>query len=75
MIHNFKQESSAILIGLIESWRDMSELWMETEALFVAKVPFDPPSDPYFLIKTKSMPNNFNEYSIPMVIARVNTLV
>ncbi len=75
MLYNFQQASSAVLVGLIESWRDKSELWKHAWALFIAKVPFDPPSDPYFLVKTKTMQNNFDGYSIPLVIARINTLV
>ncbi len=38
-------------------------------------LPFDPPTDPYFLARTVGMSNNFSEYSEPIVIIRLNTLI
>ncbi len=75
MLQNYKNAEKCVLVGLIETWRDSEELWKNTEETFIAKVPFDPPSDPYFLVKAKSLVNNFDEYSIPMCINRINTLI
>ena len=38
-------------------------------------MPFDPPSDPYYLARTIGMKNNFEEYGCPLAIAKINTLV
>lgn len=38
-------------------------------------MPFDPPSDPYYLARTIGMRNNFEEYGCPLAIAKTNTLI
>ncbi len=70
-----KNIEDTVLIWLIDSWRDEYQLWWLARWCIVAKLPFDPPSDPYFLARTVWMSNNFAHYSEPMVIIRINTLV
>lgn len=65
----------SILIGLIDSWRDEAEILENVDTIIIAKIPFDPPTDPYFLAKTIGMSNSFELYSKPIVISRLNTLV
>lgn len=66
---------NSILIGLIDSWRDEFILWENTKSIHIIKLPFDPPSDPYFLARTVGMSDNFAHYSQPMAIIRINTLI
>jgi DNA polymerase III epsilon subunit family exonuclease len=65
----------SVLIGLIDSWIDESELWIWVDEVIIAKVPFDPPTDPYFLARTVGMKNNFEEYSTPIALSKMNTLI
>ncbi len=64
-----------ILIWLMDSWIDDWKIWRCIDMLIIAKMPFDPPTDPYFLAQTVGMRNNFEEYSCPLAINTVNTLI
>ncbi len=66
---------STILIGIIDTWRDEYTLWRYAKYILISKLPFDPPTDPYFLARTVGMSNNFSEYSEPIVTIRLNTLI
>lgn len=68
-------EEPSVLIGLIDSYIDESSLWQDVDTLIIAKIPFDPPTDPYFLARTVGMKNNFEEYSTPIALSTVNTLI
>jgi Rad3-related DNA helicase len=70
-----KNITKTILIGIIDTWRDEYDLWSVAQHIIIAKLPFDPPTDPYFLARTVGMSNNFSEYSEPIVAIRVNTLI
>jgi DNA polymerase III epsilon subunit-like protein len=70
-----KSTKPSIIIGLIDTWRDEYTLWSDATDIILAKLPFDPPTDPYFLARTVGMKNNFEEYSIPMIIIKLNTLI
>ncbi len=76
MLSIFKNNvERTILIGIIDTWRDEYDLWMHARFIIIAKLPFDPPTDPYFLARTVGMNNNFSEYSEPIVTIRLNTLI
>ncbi|GAB0175082.1 MAG: hypothetical protein HHAS10_09610 [Candidatus Altimarinota bacterium] len=75
ILHLYKTGKRVILLGLIDTWKDESEVWKVTETLNVTKIPFDPPNDPIYLAKTVGMSNNFELYSIPMAIDTINTLI
>lgn len=75
MLHLFLRSKKSILLGLIDTWKDESFLWENTNSLSITKIPFDPPNDPYYLARTVGMPNNFEIYSIPMAINTINTLI
>lgn len=76
MLSIFKKNTEkTILIGLIDTWRDEYKLWEDAEWVIIAKLPFDPPTDSYFLARTVWMSNNFSEYSEPIVTIRLNTLI
>jgi DNA polymerase III epsilon subunit-like protein len=70
-----KDPENTIIVGLIDTWRDEYHLWSMIQHVVIAKVPFDPPTDPYYLSRTVGMKNNFALYSEPMVIIRMNTLI
>jgi Rad3-related DNA helicase len=69
---NAKEKS--LLIGIIDTWIDEGDLWQWVDTVILAKVPFDPPTDPYFLARTVGMTNNFEDYSSPIAINTINTL-
>lgn len=72
----FKQNpENTILVGTIDMWREELELWNHAKHIILAKLPFDPPTDAYFLARTVGMKNNFALYSEPMLIIKVNTLL
>jgi hypothetical protein len=76
MLSIFKKNThKTILIGLIDTWRDEYDLWPHASEIIITKLPFDPPTDPYFLGRTVGMSNNFSEYSEPIVTIRLNTLI
>lgn len=70
-----KNIDRTVLIGIIDTWRDEYDLWRVATHIIIAKLPFDPPTDPYFLARTVGMTNNFSEYSEPIVTIRLNTLI
>jgi DNA polymerase III epsilon subunit-like protein len=70
-----KNITKSILIGLIDTWKDEFDIWKIAKSVYIAKLPFDPPSDPYFLARTVGMSDNFALYSEPMAIMRINTLI
>ena len=70
-----RAKNQSILIGIIDNWIDESFLWKSVDMVIIAKIPFDPPTDPYFLARTVGMKNNFEEYSTPIALATINTLV
>lgn len=70
-----RNKDSVILIWLIDTWKDEKKIWKLAKNVIIAKLPFDPPSDPYFLSRTIWMSNNFVHYSEPMVIIRINSFI
>lgn len=66
---------TSVIVGTIDMWREELELWKSAQHIVIAKLPFDPPTDPYFLARTVGMPNNFALYSEPMAIIKMSTLI
>lgn len=76
MLTLFKKSiNKSVLIGTIDNWINESALWECIDEVIIMKVPFDPPTDPYFLARTIGMRNNFEEYSTPIAINTLNTLI
>lgn len=76
MQHYFlSKEGTSVMIGLIDTWKDMFDILKNTDKLVIAKIPFDPPTDPYFMAKTQGMSNNFEQYSKPITLSKLNTLI
>ena len=77
IIHYFErsEDEHTFLIGLIDSWKDAFGLFGKIDQIIIAKIPFDPPTDPGFLAKTQNLENAFESYTKPVVLARLNTLI
>jgi DNA polymerase III epsilon subunit-like protein len=76
MLSTFSRHiTQTIIVGIIDTWRDEYSLWSVAKNIIIAKLPFDPPTDPYFLARTVGMSNNFAEYSEPIVAIRLSTLI
>ena len=75
LAHARSTPERTILVGLYDTWIDESLLWESTAILMMTKIPFDPPSDVYFLGKTVGMSNNFMEYALPLTIEKINRLL
>jgi DNA polymerase III epsilon subunit-like protein len=71
----FQKSEKAILIWLIDTWMDDGLFFEGVSDLVILKVPFDPPSDPYYLARTVGMTNNFESYSLPLALSKINTLI
>jgi hypothetical protein len=63
-----------ILICLIDSYIDSHEVWSHADMVVLARVPFDPPTDPYFLVRTAGMVDSFSQYSMPLTYTTLTTL-
>jgi hypothetical protein len=59
----------------MDNWKNTYELGGHIHTIILSKLPFDPPMDPYFLARTIGLSNNFELYSEPLVILRVNALI
>ncbi len=70
-----KQSGGKILLGTIDNWIDESSVWKHCDTIVLAKMPFDPPTDPYYLARTVGMKNNFEDYSCPIAIGKINMLI
>lgn len=77
MKHYFLKENpkKSALVGLIDTWHNEAKILSESDSIVIAKIPFDPPTDPHFLAKTIGMSNSFEIYSKPIVLGRLNSLI
>lgn len=73
LFHHSNERS--VLVWLIDTWKDEVFLWSFVDMVMIAKLPFDPPTDPYFLVRTHGISDNFTSYSQPLVVHKVNTLM
>jgi hypothetical protein len=70
-----KEREKSIIVGTLENWQEEYDILTSVREVIIVKMPFDPPSDPYFIARTSGMRNNFELYSIPMVIQKINSLI
>jgi DNA polymerase III epsilon subunit family exonuclease len=73
LFHSSSQKS--VLVWLIDTWKDELHLWSFVDTVIIAKLPFDPPTDSYFLVRTHGVSDNFSSYSQPLVAHKINTLI
>lgn len=64
-----------MLFWLLDSWEHDMTIFRVVHTLVITKIPFDPPTDPYYLARTIGMRNNFEQYSLPLALAKLNALI
>ncbi|MCA9979137.1 MAG: hypothetical protein KC413_25420, partial [Anaerolineales bacterium] len=71
LLAQFKQEGSkSILLGTRSFWEGVDVPGEALQAVLIAKIPFDVPSDPIFAARSETYDNAFFEYSVPEAVLR-----
>ncbi len=71
LLAQFKQEGSkSVLLGTRSFWEGVDVPGDALQAVIIAKIPFDVPSDPIFAARSETYDNSFYEYSIPEAALR-----
>ncbi|MCI0397803.1 MAG: DEAD/DEAH box helicase family protein [Chloroflexi bacterium] len=71
LLDQFKTEDSrAVLLGTRSFWEGVDVPGMALQAVVIAKLPFDVPSDPIFAARSETFENSFMEYAIPEAVLR-----
>lgn len=77
MTHYFLEENTenTVLVGTIDNWANEWKIFEKINRVIIAKIPFDPPTDPYFLAKAGWVSNSFELYSKPVVLSKLNSMI
>jgi len=71
LLAEFKQpDARAVLLGTRSFWEGVDVPGEALQAVFIAKLPFDVPSDPVFAARSETFDSPFFEYSIPEAVLR-----
>jgi DNA polymerase-3 subunit epsilon/ATP-dependent DNA helicase DinG len=71
LMEEFKQvESRSVLLGTRSFWEGVDVPGVALQALLIARLPFDVPSDPIFAARSETFDNPFFEYSVPEAVLR-----
>jgi ATP-dependent DNA helicase DinG len=71
LLEHFKDENTrTVLLGTRSFWEGVDVPGMALQALLIARLPFDVPSDPIFAARAETFENSFFEYSIPEAVLR-----
>ncbi len=71
ILEQFKMEDSrSVLLGTRSFWEGVDVPGKALQAVMIAKLPFDVPSDPVFAARSESFDYPFFEYSIPEAVLR-----
>jgi DNA polymerase-3 subunit epsilon/ATP-dependent DNA helicase DinG len=71
LLAQFKQEDSqSVLLGTRSFWEGVDVPGEALQAVLIAKIPFDVPSDPIFAARSETYDNAFFEYSVPEAVLR-----
>ena len=71
LLDQFKQDGArAVLLGTKSFWEGVDVPGEALQAVIIAKLPFDVPSDPIFAARSETFENSFFEYSIPEAVLR-----
>ena len=71
LLAQFKQEDSkSVLLGTRSFWEGVDVPGSALQAVLIAKIPFDVPSDPIFAARSETYDNAFFEYSVPEAVLR-----
>ncbi len=72
LLAQFKQpDSQSVLLGTRSFWEGVDVPGPALQALLIARLPFDVPSDPIFAARSETFESPFFEYSIPEAVLRV----
>lgn len=71
LLDQFKAtKSKAVLLGTKSFWEGVDVPGDALQAVIIAKLPFDVPSDPIFAARSETFENSFSQYSIPEAVLR-----
>ncbi len=71
LLAQFKQAGSrSVLLGTRSFWEGVDVPGDALQAVLIAKVPFDVPSNPIFAARSETYDNPFYEYSVPEAVLR-----
>ena len=71
LLDQFKRpDARAVLLGTRSFWEGVDVPGDALQAVIIAKLPFDVPSDPIFAARSETFDNSFFEYSIPEAVLR-----
>lgn len=71
LLEQFKaSKSKAVLLGTKSFWEGVDVPGEALQAVIIAKLPFDVPSDPIFAARSETFENSFFQYSIPEAVLR-----
>lgn len=71
LLEQFKRPNSkTVLLGTRSFWEGVDVPGEALQAVLIAKIPFDVPSDPVFAARSETFESSFFEYSIPEAILR-----
>ncbi len=71
LLAEFKQpDAHAVLLGTRSFWEGVDVPGEALQAVLIAKLPFDVPSDPVFAARSETFDSPFFEYSIPEAVLR-----
>lgn len=65
-----KQDRRGVLLGTRSFWEGVDVPGEALQAVLIAKLPFDVPSDPIFAARSETFDSPFFEYSIPEAVLR-----
>lgn len=71
LLEQFKRPGSkSVLLGTRSFWEGVDVPGDALQAVLIAKIPFDVPSDPIFAARSETFESSFFEYSIPEAVLR-----
>ena len=71
MLEQFKEPGArAVLLGTRSFWEGVDVPGEALQAVLIARLPFDVPSDPVFAARSETFENGFFDYSIPEAVLR-----
>jgi DNA polymerase-3 subunit epsilon/ATP-dependent DNA helicase DinG len=71
LLEQFKAaDSRAVLLGTRSFWEGVDVPGASLQAVLIARLPFDVPSDPIFAARSETFSSPFFEYSIPEAVLR-----
>jgi DNA polymerase-3 subunit epsilon/ATP-dependent DNA helicase DinG len=63
-------ETRTVLLGTRSFWEGVDVPGVALQAVIIARLPFDVPSDPIFAARSETFENSFFEYAIPEAVLR-----